>query len=255
VANTQHPSPAAHMTRPSEQTPTAEPVVNAPNLPRMEPVNEVTSVVKTTGLPLMEPGIPVGTRGQGFMAAVPERMPPAAALPGNAQLAKQTQVPGPSSGYVRLDIHVENGQLSITGLHEVAGPLAMPATVTRGYVYEVLMNDAQIALGSVPDVGVRRAFANRDVDGPEGKHRFFTDPTFDFAARIPKHQLTAETLPQMIVVLHNVQDVPDRLVASVPLTRQAGVVTSEIGRLAGIKLGVLPDTVRAQLERILSEHR
>jgi hypothetical protein len=46
-----------------------------------------------------------------------------------------------------------------------------------GYAYEVLLDEQQVALGSIPDVGLRRSFANRDVDGPEGKHQSSWLPT------------------------------------------------------------------------------
>lgn len=38
-------------------------------------------------------------------------------------------------------------------MKEVPGLLGLPSAVTRGYAYEVLIDDQQVALGSVPDVG------------------------------------------------------------------------------------------------------
>jgi hypothetical protein len=86
------------------------------------------------------------------------------------------------------------------GIHEVAGPLTIPDAVIHGYVYEVLLGDRRVSLGSIPDVGGRRAFANADVPGPEGKHRFFPQAAFDFFVRIPKAELRSEMLPQMHIV-------------------------------------------------------
>jgi hypothetical protein len=148
---------------------------------------------------------------------------------------------------------VENGKLSVTGIRQVPGPLAMPSAVIHGYAYEVLLNDQQVGLGSLPDVGVRRAFANRDVPEPQGKHFLIDVPTFDFAARIPKGYLVIANLPKLNIVLHKVDEAPDRFISLAPLQKQPGVKATEVGRLAGIKVEELSPAVRPNLERILSE--
>jgi hypothetical protein len=117
----------------------------------------------------------------------------------------------------------------------------------------VLLDEQQVALGSVPDVGVRRSFANRDVEGPEGKHHFAALPTFEFFARIPKGHVSSANLPKLNIVLHNVQEAPDRLTTLTPLQKQPGVNTVEVGRLSGIKLEQLPPAIRPHLEQILKE--
>jgi hypothetical protein len=188
------------------------------------------------------------------MAAVPAHIPGPSAPGKNPQQPKQGQLaPGPQDGYVRVRIHVEKGQLSVVDIKQVQGPLLIPSAVIRGYSYEVLLDEQQVGLGSVPDVGVRRSFANRDVAGPEGKHHFTTLSTFDFFARIPKGHVTTANLPKLNVVLHNVQEAPDRLTTLTPLQKQSGVHTVEVGRLSGINLEQLPQAVRPQLEQILKE--
>jgi hypothetical protein len=155
---------------------------------------------------------------------------------------------------VRLEVHHESGRLSVVGVHEVAGPIDIPSFVARGYVYEASVDTRRIGLGSIPDLGVRRAFANRDVPGPEGKHRFIAEPSFDFFVRIPKRELLAATLPRLTIVLHQVGEAPDRSLTPEPLRTQAGVKAIEVGRLSGIRLEGLPADVRSQIERILQEN-
>jgi len=239
---------------PLEQSATAAPVVIAPHLPAMEKIGEVKTVRRNTLLPLMGAGHPQGTRGEGVMSPVPPKMSPPPPLSGKPQEPKVGQV-GLSSadGYVRMEVHVEDGRLSIIGVKQVPGPLAMPSAVIRGYAYEVLLNEQQVALGSVPDVGVRRAFANLDVEGPQGKHYFIDIPAFDFFVRIPKGNISATTLPLLNIVLHKVEDAPDRLTSLSALQKQPGVKAVEVGRLAGIKLEELPSAVRPHLEQILRE--
>lgn len=241
---------------PNEQNPNGPPIVIAPHHPEMEKVGQVKTVMKDPALPLMGTGAPASDAGQRVMAPVPpERSAGPSAAKATPQEPKQGPSGGaPSEGYARVEIHVEDGQLSVIGIKEVPGPLVNPNTVARGYVYEVLINDQQIALGSIPDVGVRRAFANRDVPGPQGKHYFVKAPTFDFFARIPKTQLSAANLPKLNIVLHNVAEAPDRFTAAAPLAKQANVEATEVGRLSGIRMEALPQAVRPQFEAIVKEN-
>lgn len=241
---------------PTEQRPMGAPVVFAPELPSMERVGEVRTVSRNTALPLMGTAATADTRGANLMTGVPARADPSPRPSPGPQEPKEGQVrPAPSDGYVRLEFHVENGQLSVIGVKEVPGPLVIPSAVIHGLVYEVLIGDQQIALGSLPDVGLRRAFANRDVPGPEGKHHFVQVPDFDFFARIPKAQVSNETLARLTIVVHNVQQAPDRLVPAIALQRQPGIETTEVARLSGLSLERLPAVVRPQFDKILQDNR
>jgi hypothetical protein len=254
MANQEEGKPRKVRALPVEQSATADPVLAFPSLPAMEKVDAVKTVHRNPLLPLMGAGAPVHTKGEGLMAQVPLKTSPPERPPGAPQQPKVSP-PGPTSsdGYIRLELHVENGRLSIIGMKQVPGPLALPSAVARGYAYEVLVDEQQVALGSVPDVGVRRAFANRDVPGPQGKHYIVNVPTFDFSARIPKGYVTTMNLPKLNIVVHRVREAPDRFTTLAPLQRQSGVETEEVGRLAGIKLEELAPAVRPQLEEILKE--
>lgn len=241
---------------PTEQRPMGAPVVHAPGLPSMERVGEVKTVLRNTALPLMGTDASADTRGENLMAGVHAmaNVPPWSGQ--GPQKPKEGQVgPAPSDGYVRVEFHVENGQLSVIGVREVPGPLAIPSAVIHGLVYEVLIGDQQIALGSLPDVGLRRAFANRDVPGPEGKHRFVQVPSFDFFARIPKVYVSRENLPRMTVVLHNVRQAPHRVAPGTALQKQSDIETIEIARLSGVRPEQLPAVVRPLFEKILNDNR
>jgi hypothetical protein len=246
----------AHVLRrlPSVQGARKRPVVTAPHLPAMEKRGKVKTVLRNTLLPLMGAGAPQHTTGRGTMAPVPTKVPPSAPPGGNPQQPPESQIGSSSSGgYVRMKVRLENGQLSVTGLKQVPGPLAMPSGVVHGYAYEVLLDEQQVALGSIPDVGVRRSFANRDVPGHEGKHHFANVPTIEFFVRIPKGYVSTANLPKLNVVLHNVRGAPDRLTSLAPLQKQSGVDTVEVARLKGIRLEHLSSTIRPHLEQILSE--
>jgi hypothetical protein len=256
MSDEKHVNPAqALRDLPVKQDPKAAPVVLAPHLPSMEAPDAVKTVLRDTLLPLMGSGAASPTGGQGLMAAVPPQRPPASSPPpGKPQEPKpgaRGQIAG--EGYVRLEVHAENGRLSVTGAKQVAGPLAMPSAVIHGYAYEVLLNEQQVALGSLPDVGLRRAFANADVPDPQGKHFVVNVPTFDFAVRVPKGHFVTTNLPRLHIVLHDVTEAPDRLTTLAPLAKQPGVKTTEVGRLAGINLQELTPAVRAAIQQLLAE--
>lgn len=239
---------------PIKQGLTSKPIVLDPTLPNMEEVGAVSTVLRNARLPLMGSGTHEANPGEGLMAPVPPRPSASAPLSGKPQEPKAAPPPesvGP--GYVRVEVHVENGKLSITGIRSVPGPLTMPSAVIHGYAYEVTLGDQQIALGSLPDVGVRRAFANRDVPDPQGKHFFINVPTFDFTARIQQGYFSTANLPKLNIVLHNVEEAPDRFTTLAPLQKQPGVKATEVGRLSGIKPEELPPTVRTVLQQIVSQ--
>jgi hypothetical protein len=119
--------------------------------------------------------------------------------------------------------------------------------------YEVLLDDQQIALGSIPDVGLRRAFANRDLPGPEGKRSIVLVPTFDFFVRVPEAHLSGANLPKLSTAQCAASS--GRLVAATALQRQSGVETNEVARLSGLSLEKLPPSVRPLFEKVLQENR
>ena len=63
--------------------------------------------------------------------------------------------------YVRLRLHNDGGTLSVVGAKEVSGPLTIPDYVSTGLIYEVLVENRRIGLGSLPGPNVRRAAHNQ----------------------------------------------------------------------------------------------
>jgi hypothetical protein len=148
-------------------------------------------------------------------------------------------------------VHSENGVLSVTGAHEVAGPLALPSTVPNGLVYEALLGDQQVGLGAATDAGMSRSFANANVPGPERYHRLTQRTSFDFFVRVPKAQLTTAAMPNLNIVLHRVTNAPDRLTPGVALLKQPNIGVAEVSRLPGIAMEKLTPELRPQFEKLM----
>lgn len=58
----------------------------------------------------------------------------------------------------------------------------------------------------------------------------------------------------MSITIHEVKQTPDKLLKEVPLTKQTGLMSTEVGRMNGIKMDEVPKEVSSQLERILKEN-
>lgn len=238
---------------PRRQSADAPPVVVNRDLPAMAAADKVKAEPKKAGQILMDAKVPFLGAGKDRMTQVPKtttttqpaRLKPQEPLPTATKVA--------TDGYVRLELHVEDGKLSVVGAHEVEGPLTIPTAVIQGHAYEVLAGDRRISLGSIPDTVGRHAFANANVAGPQSKHYFIPETTFNFFARIPKAEMRPEVLPEMSVVLHRVGTAPDKL-SAVRLAKHPGVETVELARLPGLTLDQLPQQVRPQFERILKEN-
>jgi len=240
---------------PNEQKPMGAPVVNAPGLPLMESVGEVRTVLRNTALPLMAANAATEVSGEHLMekAGTMSETPPS--HNSGPQRASEATMPTRSDGYLRLEVRFENGKLSVIGAKTVPGALINPTALIQGKAYEVLIADQPISVGSLPDVGVRRAFSNRDVPDPEGKHRFVQVPTFEFFVRVPIAHVTAENLPKMNIILHEVRETPDRLVPTLAVQKQPGIEAMEVVRLSGIQLESISQDVRLQLEAIIDENK
>ena len=223
-----------------------------PNMPTMEAVGTVKTPMQTANLKLMTMDAPAAA-GQvhmdAFRPGLSEVVHPAALQP--QQGTPLTHAVQPSDGYVRMEIHSENGQLSIVGVHSVDGPLAQPETITPGLVYEATIDNQQVALGSLPDANISRAFANSDVPDYHGKHRVTLRTSYNFFVRIPRSHLTAVTLPKLNIVLHNVTSAPGLVKPGIPLPQQTSILHQEVGRISGINLASLPVEIKPLLQNLL----
>src|SRR6516164_3520482 len=137
----------------TEQRPMGAPIVNAPGLPLMEAVGKVKTVLRNSLLSTMGTDFAAALTGENLMTEQVEAMSETPPWPGEGpQRPKPDQAASSSTeGYIRVEIHAANGQLSVIGASEVPGPLTIPSAVINGLAYKVLVDDQQIALGSIPD--------------------------------------------------------------------------------------------------------
>ncbi len=229
-----------------EQQPEAPPVVEDARLPRME-----TDVRRAHGAREgAEMMGPAGKASEQRMEPRPSDLTQRRYLP--PQQPRQVMGGAQKESYLRLTIHAENGTLTVVGAREVEGPLDVPGTLITGMVYEVAAADQRISMGSLPDVGILRSFANRDVPDPEGKHGFQQVTAFDFNVRIPRRNLTPTVLPHLRISLYRLRQAPKHPIGRETLRQQLSEEElSDVARLDGLPADKVAGPARAELERVL----
>jgi hypothetical protein len=234
----------------------AEPVADQPDLPRMdEPETRRTPGVSQDRL--MDEHTPpaAADAGRGEMAAIPAELgvtrPPDGEYPPQQPRPGAPAAPGePGGGYLRLQLRVDDGEVSVIGASRVAGPLRMPGPLQGGLAYEVTIGPRQLGAGDVPDPGVRRGFV--PPDQPERGHSVIPMPSYEFTARFPADEVSTVNLPDLQVTVYRLD--PGQavsLTADRPLREHVGRVAQEVATLRGIRTERLPQEVRASLERAL----
>jgi hypothetical protein len=236
--------------------PDAEPVIENPKRPEMsEKAPRPRRIAGTVLLMPDEPSAPKGSRDR--MDPVPAKRPRAARqrtpLPDQIERTEPTRARAASGeGYVRLHVSVEPDGLSLQNITQVDGPLIAHEELHGDLAYEVTVAGDRVASGSLPDVGMRRAFPPREpAPGQEG-HYFTPAPSYEFIARVPKDALSLKALPQVDVALYGIKEGPvPRTEGPDSLGQRHQRQLREIDRLHGIKLEELPKSVQDQARRAL----
>jgi hypothetical protein len=159
---------------------------------------------------------------------------------------------GPDAGgaqeqYVRLRIRVRGDQLSIVDSHLVDGPLAQTTVFPGPNAYEVTSGERLLHAGVLPDLGVQRSFVNPGGPDLQRGHHFTERDVFEFSARVPAHEVTAETIGDIRVVLHRVkEEARTPRLGTAPLGRQFERQLRPIAQVVGLPESALPAAIAAR---------
>jgi hypothetical protein len=146
--------------------------------------------------------------------------------------------PRASERYIRLQIRVENGQMSIVDSHVVQGPLAQTSTFEGQYAYEVT-ESRLLHAGSLPDLNAVRGFAHPNGTLEQRGHHTYELANYNFQARVPLGAIDRSALPKVAVVLYRVKEHPPsraplaRAVSADSLGAQLEREVREVGRVVG----------------------
>lgn len=149
--------------------------------------------------------------------------------------------------YIRLRVRVRDGRMIILDSHLVDGPLSQASGFSTANAYEITLGDRLLHAAALPDLGVQRSFVNPDGPPEQHDHYITERPIYEFTARVPAHEVTAETISKIALRLHRVKDEArtDRLGAR-PLAVQFPREMRPIAELVGLPESVLPEAIEAR---------
>ena len=153
----------------------------------------------------------------------------------------------PVEQYIRLRIRVRGDRMSVVDSHLVDGPLSSINAFPGNNAYEVTLDDRLLHAGALPDFGEQRAFVAPNPAEGETVHHFTERDVFEFSARLPATEVTAETLGDVTVRLHRVKGEArtDRLTDQ-PLAVQFEREMRPVAELVGLPASALPDRIEAR---------
>jgi hypothetical protein len=235
------------------QSDAAEAVSDNPKLPRMDEKELRPSRIKGA-VKLMEEAPKPAKGGKDYMAPASKAKPSAkkGRQPRGDQEARKTARRTPES-YLRLRVHVENGEMSVLDVKEVEGPLAMPDAIPTGFAYEVTLGAKRVAVGSIPDLGTWRGYPRPGGEpGVSGQHHLTPMTEAEFNVRVPRTELSMSALPRTEIALYQVkEEVSDQPLGLSPLDEQFSRELREIARLKGIHVEKLSKPTQKKFRQAL----
>jgi hypothetical protein len=238
-----------------EQVKGGPPIIENAQLPRMGEAKLLEKSIN--GAPLYMTMRSHPSTGPNLMAPVPQHsLSQQGAGEKSAYQPQQRkptgQQPAASEGYIRLHMHVTNGQMSVVGAQLVPGPLLQPQILHHDHAYEVTVGSNQIAVESLPDLMERRSYPNPHAPSGQEGHNISQASSYDFIARIARNTLSLAQLPQMRIALYQVSEAAKHTpMVKQPLYTQFGQNIREVAQINGLRLEQLPVALQDTLRRAL----
>ena len=235
--------------RMSDGTP-AEPIIDNPKLKPMVGTDPIRRRIGGKILAMTDAVQPVG--GTVLMKAVPTQLPVTDTRPKLDQTGLVVAAAGDGPKSVRLRLRIVNGQVSVIGVRVVPGVLPPPERLDFGLAYEVKSGTRRVALGSIPDVGMRRSYP--DPEGRPGMqgHHLQELESIEVNLRLPQRDFSAATLGKLTVQLFRMKSQPPAAVINAtPLVEQFRDYLRPVAELRGIDLQKLPPRLAGDVRAAL----
>ena len=230
--------------------PAATPIVDNPKLKAMSGSQAVLK--RIGGKVLRMDDQATNTGGETLMKALPSHLPPTGASPRTDQVEVPGSPAGPEAMSVRLRLRITRGQVSVVAVHAVPGVLPPPERLDYGLAYEIRNGNRRVAVGSVPDVGMRRSFP--DPQGRAGMqgHHLQELETIEVNLRLPQREFSAASLSKLNVQLFRMKGQPPAgAITSVALAEQFKDQLRAVAELRGIDTTQLPARLQSAVSQAL----
>ena len=231
--------------------PTATPIVENAKLKAMTGKLAVTRRIGGKVLTMSDAAEPA--TGRTLMKAVPTRPATASAtagsMPPNDQhgaIADSTD-PGPNS--VRLRLRITNGVASVISAHVVPGVLPAPERLDFGLAYEISVGSRRVAVGTVPDVGMRRSYPDPQGRAGMGGHHLQELESIEVNLRLPQREFSQTNLSKLHVQMFRMKSQPPAVpITAAPLVEQFGDHLRPAAELRGVDLKLLSPRIQSLVQ-------
>lgn len=226
------------------------PIIENPKLAVMKGNKPVLR--RIGGKIIQMPETPAAVSGSKVMKPVPANPTPTPVTDRRDQQALPQEPSAGQPSSVRLRVRITQGVASVVGAHVVPGEMPAPERLDYGLAYEVRIGDRRVAVGSVPDVGMRRSYPDPDRrPGMEGHHLQELD-VIEVNLRLPQREFTAAALGKLNVQMFRMKgQAPAQALTPAPLMQQFPQLLRPAAELRGIKLEALAPALRSRVESAL----
>lgn len=228
----------------------AAPIVDNPKL---KPMAGSLPVLKRIGGKVLRMDDPAASAGGDMlMKALPARLPPSGAAPKTDQIEAPASPAGNEPMSVRLRLRITRGQVSVVAVHAVPGVLPAPDRLDYGLAYEIRNGARRVAVGSVPDVGMRRSYP--DPQGRAGMqgHHLQELESIEVNLRLPQREFSAASLSKLNVQLFRMKGQPPAsAITTVALAEQFKDFLRPVAELRGIDTAKLPERLQGAVSEAL----
>ena len=104
----------------------------------------------------------------------------------NDQKADRALARHPAEKYLRLNARLHEGEMSVQEVSEVEAPLLELDLSPCGFAYVVTLSDRRLAVGDLPDLGIRRSYPSPDPGDDLSRHHIAPAPETAFNVRVPE---------------------------------------------------------------------
>jgi hypothetical protein len=153
--------------------------------------------------------------------------------------------------YLVFRMHVQNGEISVTGAKRVDSTLERHEDLIQGgLTYEATLQESRLNIASIPDFGEQRSFPMPGDKGAKGHHITIL-PSFDFSVRIPGNLITEKDLPKVKVSLYRFKEhIPALKLNAAPLHQQYEKEVRMVAELKGITLDKMSKELKAEVKKV-----
>jgi len=153
-------------------------------------------------------------------------------------------------GYIRLRVHVDEGDMTVRDARFVAGPLnKLSDEVTPGLNYEAKVGRRRVAVGDIPETTEWRGYPDPTGRPELQGHHIVEQTSYDFTVRIPADQIEESSLQDLRIDLFRWKGRgPGDHIDITELSKEPKAAVERLASLRGVEPKATGDQVEKRLK-------